>query len=302
MLETIGEAKAAQDLSELAGKFNIRIAPNSTLASITNHILKVIFPSIIETDHERFKDLSKQIDAFIRHQTPSKGGYVKRVADLRELFPKGREYAEKRAYHVAYCGPSKDEYGEVNGKMRTKRDGRLSNMTEVEMKDIEGVAGRLKSSPNIFDKILLIQLCSGARTIEAVMISDFEVFEGDEEMVKVVGTAKTSTINTIVRKVLFISPAELVDLVRETRSKLEEVYGISELSNSAINCIIASRLGKRVKKLGLEGIKSAHDMRKIYAAIVSDGCSNIHQIKQIKDALGHSYYDGTISYINIRVV
>jgi hypothetical protein len=300
IIQLLEEATSVADLKRTANSLYIKVHPRSTQSSVTNHILFAIFPSVAKLDFGAFKDACERIDRILRVKKKKLSGYVVTVATLRALFPKAPGIEEKRLWHKMHCGPSQEEYKAVNEKMSENRDERLSDMTEVKMEEVERAVQALRTSSNLLCKVLLIQLCTGARSIEAIKISEFEAL--NETTIRVTGTAKTSSCTVIDKKPLILTPNELVEHVRETRALLEKRYGISRLSNTEINRLHSTGLCRETRRLGINGIKTANDLRKLYAAVVSEDFSNIHNIKQARDALGHSRYDSTLSYVNIRVV
>jgi len=210
-------------------------------------------------------------------------------------------------------------------------------VVSVPFEQVRGAMNQLLSSDDILDKILAIQLACGARTIEAVKLSDFEkvswINKDQNNLIRVVGIAKSKRTEMsefaridaakhtrldsqsseraqtggaffseeeLVRPLLFLNASEFLQLVKNTRFILEQKYGISGLSNSDIHTVFASRLIRRVKKLGLDGIKSAHDMRKLYAAATHED-EDVDSAKHVKDVLGQKSYNSTMSYMNIKV-
>jgi hypothetical protein len=337
ILESQPPERRLYKMKEYAASLEFKTSPVSTTSSITDSIVGGIFSNrtLVWNSQKQFEELSKAVDELLRHpnefgQLPNPRNYIKKAAKIRVILAEtlGRN-SKMYKWHVGNAGPTTEEYTAANERMHERRDVRLSHVVSVPFEQVRSAMNQLLSSDDILDKILAIQLACGARTIEAVKLSNFEKVswrnKDQNNLIRVVGIAKSKKTEVyhkrgrdpagadefksggaffseeeLVRPLLFLNASEFLQLVKNTRFILEQKYHISELSNTEINTVFASRLIRRVKKLGLEGIKSAHDMRKLYAAATHED-EDVDSAKHVKDVLGQKSYDSTMSYMNVKV-
>jgi hypothetical protein len=307
----ISHIKDLPTLKEYAQARGMKTTYGSTIASITDNFIADFFSDKIVSwfNSKQFEEFSKEADKLMRAQTPNLRGYIKRVAKLRVILSQTLGKNNKLyKWHVENAGPTKEEYSAANNKMKENREVRLSNVTKVTLNQVQDMMNHFLSSNDLLDKVLAIQLASGARTIEALKVSHFEKVSyfrdgmDSGHMIRVIGLAKSKSKykDELIRPLLFINTKDFLTLVKRVREGLEKQYQLSSLSDTQINDMFSNQLIKRVRRLKIKGIKSAHDMRKLYAAATHED-DDVDSTKHVKDVLGQKSYDSAMSYVNIKV-
>jgi hypothetical protein len=189
-----------------------------------------------------------------------------------------------------------------HSKSLAKKHDNLVEFTEKEVLEAQKIS--MKGS-TIQDRVIALQLACGARLIEILKASKFEMTEDPHE-IKVIGVAKQRTVElankTIVRCLIGMTSKQFMDKYDELQNLANTTGTLADITNRFV-----SRTIKRIKELfPNHPISGSHILRKIWVNMSYPLCKNKKQTlnSYASKMLGHHEDNlGTsLAYTNIRVV
>jgi integrase len=164
----------------------------------------------------------------------------------------------------------------------------------------------MKVKFKIVPAIILAQIASGSRLIE-ILSDEFKFSEGKENYIKQNNVAKNRDTEEreVEKPILFMTPENFIKLMSFIRSKMTNKEGDD-------NVILSNRYGKRVnakvkkiaKEVGMPGINSSHDLRRIYGvySYKKFASSNMSFQVWLSKVLGHSDLNSAANYSTINLI
>lgn len=312
ILSQIERAADAANLDELkeyvrASHPGIKLHRRSSLQSITDALLAEFYQTYTQ---KQIKLHTPRIREILNAQSGHAVNYLsKRFQKIRKILAERfGDTSPIYKWHKRHGGLTYDQHGDKEMMATIERDNRLANKTAVDEKDIREILNKTSASDNVFDNIIALQIATGARFIEAVRVSGFRKVPYSSTRVKIVGIAKrgdTGLQQEIDRPIFGMKIDELLELAQSVRRELQKSYPqIDQLSNEEVNKLLLNRVNSRIKNLGIAGVKSSHDMRKIFTAITHAELPNRKSMDKhlhIKTVLGHKRLETAGNYANVRI-
>jgi hypothetical protein len=198
----------------------------------------------------------------------------------------------------------------------------VQNKTQTSQRNVQSVkpnllwqlATHLEKSRFWIDKVLLLQLSTGSRFIEALLLSKYTPSEANNNII-ITGVAKKRNegekFEVIAKPVLFITNKQVVNLKTQVidqivnRELLRMKIDKSDLKK--VSALFAPLANSRLRTLVPDTTFTTHSMRKLYANYsyhLFGQTSGLTNIAWINDVLGHSTNSlhVALSYNNIRIV
>ena len=174
----------------------------------------------------------------------------------------------------------------------------------VNFDDVQKAVTLMNSGTEMTGYISLLQLCCGARLIEVLHVSTFSLIPDDDTHVMVKGTAKSRTMKTFRRPLLFLKPKRFMQLVSTVQA---HVAGECRRLNLLSRDQISKHFNKSVNN-DLRGILSgftSHRCRELYANASWSlrAPANISLTMWICKVLGHDpeFLNSALHYQGIHV-
>lgn len=227
-------------------------------------------------------------------------------------------------------------------KKRFDRDSRMGlidnqqyNVDEMKFSELEKLAKLLEGSNSFIDKILLVQLATGARFIEVCRVSEFKLpiedlnfpdtasFHGK---ISIIGIAKAPKYNSagteikdpvvlLPKPTLFITPSDVKSHVAGIRPNVLELCNkrsgeakedIKDYTNEFVTATVISLALDRLMSHGIKCdgyVLSTHMLRKLYAnaSFSLHAPRSMTKVAWIKEVLGHTNYNSVLSYNSIKL-
>ena len=311
-MESLLNRIEANDLEQLkqyvfAGHPAIKLNRRSTISSITDALLAELYNHATQ---KQIKESGARIRAILNAQTQNINHLAKRFGNLRKILADrfGEDspiYKWHRRHGLEY-----EQFVEKQTAQNLNRDNRLANITRIDEKDAHEILNRTSSSDDVFDNIIALQIATGARFIEAVRVSSFHRVPYSDNVVKIVGVAKKGKAGKeyeLDRPIFGMNIDELLELQKDVRKELKRSYkNLDKMTNDEVNKLLLGNVNRRVKALGIQGVKSSHDMRKIFGAIThaelpEENRKAIDRHLHIKNVLGHAKLETAGNYANVRI-
>lgn len=282
---------------------NIKINRFSTTVSLTDSLLDELYHKFTV---EEIKENSPRIREFLNTQTSNINYITKRFARIKKIiierFSKEHEVLQ---WFIENGGITREQHVERQILHQANRDDRLSNITQVDEKDVQEILNRTMVSPDPFNGLIAIMIAAGCRFIEAVHVSSFNKVPSSNRVVRIVGIAKQqgegSELFTIDRPLFGMDIDEFLALQERVRGQIKREYPqLETLDNVGITRLLVANVNRRIKALRIEGINSSSDLRKIFGAITHTE-SNMDSHLHIKTVLGHKNILSAANYANIHV-
>jgi integrase len=118
---------------------------------------------------------------------------------------------------------------------------------------------------NPYAQVLVINLCAGTRSIEAIRVTQFEPM-ADASAIHVIGTAKTTQVRDRIRPLLFLTAQELVKRVASVRQH-DIRCGWYNLNNDALGNRFNAKVNACAAAAFPEQRLTSHRFRELYAQL-----------------------------------
>ena len=277
-------------------------------SNISTFISKAIEPGIRDWSLSKFKKYSKLISKMVKETIPNINNRIATNQSFRKLVIQyhGEDSEQYRSLQNT-MSLDKDEAKENKIRTQERVDEKNSNQLVLDDKKVEDFIRLVatKSKPDVIDKIILLQVVSGGRSIEILSsdVAEYEEVPGEPDSIKQIGVAKAKGVEkSIIKPILIITAPRFMAVLKEVRANIKDV---SELSNTELTNRYNARLNERIqmylKKVGIpehKELKSTHGLRRLYINYAFKNRSRRGQslASFIKKYLGHDGFNATANY------
>jgi hypothetical protein len=98
-----------------------------------------------------------------------------------------------------------------------------ANQMSVNFDDVHTAVKLMNSGTDLMQHIGLLQLCCGARLVEILHVSQFSAIPDHQHRILLVGTAKSRTVKTFTRPLLFLDSTRFMELVNSVQTHVAGV-------------------------------------------------------------------------------
>lgn len=210
-----------------------------------------------------------------------------------------------------------------------------SDILEIDCEKLTNMVSTLiESKDDFIDKLLLVQLSTGARFIEVCKVSEFLLPVEDlhypdvpsmEQRISIRGVAKAQKFNAdgkeittkrmiLPKPVLFMTPADVIKTINACRTQIlslcnkkkggPKASSLHAFSNDFVTTVIIKMALKRLKSFDLTGETAVgtHLLRKLYASLSYTvyAPKNMTKVAWIKEVLGHTGFDSVLAYNTVQ--
>lgn len=284
----------------------IPVSKKSTIPSLSDKLIEYIYNN---ASQKQIRDSFNVIRGIINEQSPNLNQRAKRFTSFRKLLKQRFGNNHPLVSEHKKKGMTFEDHASRNKTQAKVRNQKLSNQVTVDEKDIMAILNETFSSDDVFDNIIALQLATGARFIEAVKLSTFKKIPNEPNMIEVSGIAKKRSEDDLElkRPLLGLSPDEVIELSKRIRKILKREYpSIRNASNDDITKTLINNVNNRLKKYNIDGVKSSHDLRRLYVNLSYKNLPTRERKRLdkglfIANTLGHSNMMSAPNYRNIRV-
>jgi hypothetical protein len=241
--------------------------------------LKVLFPLLTKVMRVFLPNDNSFNQALSSFRKPFKTAYgdgsEKYMLSLSQMFFKGSKYLKQKY---------KNDVAE-----------RASDRIQISVDKYKNILDKIKNNSDVLDKIIAVEMATGARSIEVIDVSDFKPsnkknYIVQSKLAKKRGDAK---INSVDKPVLYITPEHVEKLIKDIREDTKD-YREGKTSTQITNNY-NNRLNTRIRVLfGDDQDITNHKLRAIYGNVSYELYAN--KTKQtlnswLSNTLGHNSDD-----------
>lgn len=283
----------------------IKVSRRSTIVSLTDELLKDLY------ENSSAKDITnsmKRVRAILNDQTENVNVLSNRFQKLRKILK--QRFGEQSAIVKKHSkeGMTYDQFTEKQTTALERRDDRLQNRAQFDEKDIREIINRFSASDSVYDNLIALQLATGSRFVEVAKTATFARVPNNPEFIKITGLAKSKeSKKSIVRKLFGLDIEETMELFKAVRKDLQKIYpAIQNMDNDEVDKKILNNVNRRLKLLNIDGLKSSHGLRKLFANISYFDLPEETRDKTdrhafIQRSLGHRRIETSASYANVKI-
>jgi len=281
-----------------------------TITSLTDKLLFVLYDTCSE---KAIKESMGRIRAIVNRQTDNNNYRGVRFTRIRTVLKKRFGYGSDIViYHKKFGGQTNEQFAERELEGKVAMEANLENRIEIDEKDALIILNKMSSSNNVFDRIIVLQLATGARFIEAVRVSSFSESPVSFSWIHIKGIAKQGNEqgeNFEMNRPIFglKSSDEVIYLASLIRDQLYVLYPhLSELTNTQVSTLLIGPVNRRLTKLKIPGVKTSHILRKLYAQLTYNQLPKNERNKMdrhlwVSRVLGHASIKTAGNYSNVKV-
>lgn len=287
-------------------KLPIKITSKTTIKSITDDILDYVYNTYSVDDiRKTFKPVKTITDKQIENDNVKTNRYTHLRTILKKRFGKDSDIVKEHKSE----GMTQKEFNDRKKQLDKNRNQKLRNKETIQQDNIDDIIDQLIQSDNLYDKIALIQLVIGSRFIEVVRVSTYKKSKNNNT-IRVEGVAKKRNEEDeleLVRPIYRLKSKDIIELVDTIRNRLLMKYpNIDDLSNDDLTKKLINSINYRIKKWGIPGVQSSHDLRRVYVNIVYKNLPPSERRRTdkgvfIRDTLGHENMMSAPSYQTLKI-
>jgi len=182
----------------------------------------------------------------------------------------------------------------LKSKYKNEVADRANDRVQISVDKYKKVLDKIKNSTDVLDKIIAVQMATGARSIEVIDLSKFKPSEKKGYIIQSNLAKKRADAkdNTVEKPVLYITPSHVEKLIKDIRDDTEDYRTgktLAQITNNYNN-----RLNTRIRFLFSDEDITNHTLRAIYGNLSYELYGN--KAKQTLNAwlsktLGHNSDD-----------
>ena len=278
----------------------------------TTAVVKELLPQQFTANKKNYQKFTQLIDLlnfYVNSTVPKLNTKVVLQSYVRKLV-KDTYGADSKHYLFLRDGFSmtSDEKKTRQSESQDKVVQNNENQIEITVAQLKQFTGKLVQPKfKIIQSIILAQIACGSRLIE-ILSSEFEFTESKQDGYIIqnnVAKNRSDDDRPVNKPILFIKPTAFLALISLIRSRLT-------VKPDDDNIKLSNRYGKRVNakikqfsdEVGMTGITSSHDMRRIYANYSYILHAKKAQSLQswLMSVLGHADMNSTANYSTIKII
>lgn len=186
------------------------------------------------------------------------------------------------------------------------------NKIQVDVKHIVDMTTHLIQSKNVYDRLISLMICTGARPIEIFDKNEFELIPDRPAWIKVLNLAKkrdTQEKQYAIRPVIILPPQAVIDELRNIRNHFKKKHAVIIDKSGGLAKDKSQTLNKQVVKHFPDLVKNIHQkssiLRKVYADLSYKNFADKTKTNfntWVADVLGHGdlLTSFSYSYVNVR--
>ena len=280
--------------------------PTAIIKDLFPDELKIIDGMTEAKGYRQYKTLIDLINNYADSTMPSLNSKVALQSYVRCLVRDRYGAGDKRhKYLKAHFSMTLEESKIRQVESDAKVEENNTNQTVVPVATVDNLVKLLKEKLrkkwDIIAALILAEVCCGSRLIE--LLSDKFTYTASAKEGYIVqndvAKNKTGVIRPVTKPIIFLTVQEFLELIGTIRTKMTTK---PEDTNVTLSNRYSKRLSAKIKTMGIQGLSSSHDLRRIYANYsynVYGGNTSLQMY--LKQVLGHDNFSSAANYSTVRV-
>ena len=280
--------------------------PTAIIKDLFPDELKIIDGMEEAKGYRQYKTLIDLINNYADSTMPSLNSKVALQSYVRCLVRDRYGAGDKRhKYLKAHFSMTLEESKIRQVESDAKVEENNTNQTVVPVATVDNLVKflkeKLRKKWDIIAALILAEVCCGSRLIE--LLSDKFTYTASVKegwiVQNDVAKNKTGVIRPVTKPIIFLTAQEFLELIETIRTKMTTK---PEDTNVTLSNRYSKRLSAKIKTMGIQGLSSSHDLRRIYANYsynVYGGNTSLQMY--LKQVLGHDNFSSAANYSTVRV-